>query len=390
VETLRIAILTETLPAAELTLQPWRYLGNLAQALQGEGHEAVVLTSELGPKVWNGIPVKRHGTRGDFRVASGLRHIVHSAGADAGLFRLTATLFFTMRHRDAESPRAARLAGVFLRPLHDGRGLARRFVDPTMAPEIRLDVHHAGLYLSRILGTWPDATSQVDGFFFLWESDRRVAVAAGLPAGSCAVARHPFDSFFLDRKPPSLGPRLADVLGTPARRIVFAGPPEASRGVPDMLRLARFLPNDPPTQVVLLLRDSAYTEPEVSVTRSGPHTTLSIRGFLSQEEIRSIYRTSDVAVFPYRFVRTGLPLVVIEAAAAGLPVITTRVHPIRELEGNTGLVFVEPRNPRGIAEAVRWILDAGGRAEIEPKTRKWIESTPDWKHVARTFVSVLQ
>src|SRR5467141_4295037 len=108
-----------------------------------------------------------------------------------------------------------------------------------------------------------------------------------------------------------------------------------------MLRLARFLPNDPPTQVVLLLRDSAYSELEVSVARSGPHTTLSIRGFLSQEEIRSIYRTSDVAVFPYRFVRTGLPLVVIEPAAAGLPVITTRVNPIRELEGNTGLVFVE-------------------------------------------------
>jgi glycosyltransferase involved in cell wall biosynthesis len=390
VETLRIAILTETLPPAELTLQPWRYLGNLAQALQDEGHDAFVVTSDIAPETWNGIPVKRHGVRDDFRYASGLRQIVHTEGADAGLCRLTATLFFTMRRRPPGSSSPGRLAGVFLRPLHDGLGLARRFLDPALVPEIRLDVHHAGLYASRKLGTWPAAKSLVDAYFFLWESDRRAAISAGLPPSSCSVLRHPFDPFFLEKAKSNLGPQLSEMLGTPSRRIVFAGPPEASRGVPDMLRLVRYLPSDPPTQVLLLLRDSTYPEPRASVIRCGPHTTVVVRGFLSQTEIRSIYLGSDVAVFPYRFVRTALPLVVIEAVAAGLPVVTTRVHPIRELEGNTGLVFVEPRNPRGISEAVRWILDEGGRTEIGPKNRHWIESTPDWKHVARTFASVLR
>jgi len=36
-ETLRIAIITETLPPAQLNLQPWRYLGRLSRSLQQEG-----------------------------------------------------------------------------------------------------------------------------------------------------------------------------------------------------------------------------------------------------------------------------------------------------------------------------------------------------------------
>ena len=47
-ETLRIVIITETLPPAQLNLQPWRYLGRLGRALQQEGHEAFAVTTEDG------------------------------------------------------------------------------------------------------------------------------------------------------------------------------------------------------------------------------------------------------------------------------------------------------------------------------------------------------
>src|SRR5256885_16110072 len=147
-----------------MTLQPWRYLGNLAQALQGIGHDAVVVTGEQGPQVWNGIPVERHRARDDFRYASGLRRIVRSVGGHAGLFRLTATLFFSMRRAPADGPHAERLAGGFLRPPHDGRNLVPRLLAPPFAPEARLHVHPAGLYLFPVLRTWPPARSQADGF----------------------------------------------------------------------------------------------------------------------------------------------------------------------------------------------------------------------------------
>src|SRR5256885_15695431 len=117
-----------------MTLQPWRYLGNLAQALQGAGHDAVVVTSEQGPQVWNGIPVERHRARDDFRYASGLRRIVHSVGGHAGLFRLTATLFFSMRRTSADGPHAERLGGGFPSPPPHRPGLARGVPPPHLGP----------------------------------------------------------------------------------------------------------------------------------------------------------------------------------------------------------------------------------------------------------------
>ena len=387
-ETLRIAIITETLPPAELNLQPWRYLGDLAQALRVVGHETSVMTSEVGPRTWNGVPVKWHRNRSDFRSAPALRQVLQTEGFDIGVCRLTAGLFFSMRRTGGKGSFRGRLIGIFLRPLYDAGELARRFLDPTLAAEIPHDRHHVAMYGSRLLGTWSHAPAFVDHFGFLWESDRDRATAAGLPPSSCTVVRHPFDPFFLEPAPPSLGPRLSGTLSPVDRRVVFTGPPEGSRGVDDMLRLARSLPSEPPTQVVLLLRDRRYSDPTVVRTRIGAHELLIVRGLLSRQELRAAYRSSHVAVFPYRFVRTGLPLVALEAVATGLPVVTTRVHPIRELEGSTGILFAQPANPRDLANAIQSTLDDGTRRRTQQKNREWIQATPDWRTVARAFVSV--
>ncbi len=363
-------------------------MGDLAQALRVVGHETSVLTSEVGPRTWNGVPVKWHRNRSDFRSAPALRQVLQTEGFDIGVCRLTASLFFSMRGTRRKGSFRGRLIGIFLRPLYDAKELARRFLDPTLAAEIPHDRHHVAMYGSRLLGTWADAPGFVDHFGFLWDSDRDRATAAGLPPSSCAVVRHPFDPFFLERAPPSLGPRLSGILGPVDRRAVFTGPPEGSRGVDDMLRLARSLPSDPPTQVVLLLRDRRYSDPTVARTRIGAHELLIVRGLLSRQELRAAYRFSHVAVFPYRFIRTGLPLVALEAVATGLPVVTTRVHPIRELEGRTGLVFTEPRDPSGVARAIQGIFEEGTLNGIQGRNQEWIRATPDWTAVARTFVSL--
>lgn len=389
-ETLRIAILTENLPPARLNLQPWRYLGDLAQALQALGHIVSVVTGEGELQEWNGVRVEGHAPVSDFRSASTLRALVAARGFDAGIFRLTAGLFFSLRREPRQGPSAGRLAGVFLRPLHGGRDLARRFLDPRLVPEVRLDAHHPAMFASRLLGTWPLAPSFVNHFVFLWESDLRCATAAGLPADSCSVVSHPFDPFFQEVGPSNLGPRLSDILSPSPRRIVFSGPPEEARGIHEVLRLPHVLPREPRVQVVLLLRDGAYAVPSATRTRIGPHELLIVRGLVTRDELRAVYRQSHVAVFPYRFVRTGLPLVALEAAAAGLPVVTTRVHPIRELEGRTGLVFANARDPRDLARAIQSTFEDERVHAIRRRNAEWIRSTPDWRAVARAFVTVLR
>ncbi|TLZ44643.1 MAG: glycosyltransferase family 4 protein [Methanobacteriota archaeon] len=389
-ETLRIAILTETLASVERNLQPWRYLGDLAHSLQREGHEVSVVTSEGGLKKWNDVPVDRHTNRSDFRSTPAVGALVRSRGYDAGVFRLAAGHFFSLRGLPQHSPPRGRLLGIFLRPLHRCRDLARRFLDPTLVSEVFSDRHHAAMCASRKLGLWSRAPSWVDDFVFLWESDRASAIEAGLPPSACSVVRHPFDPFFLGRDPANPSPRLAEALSPASRRIVFSGPPEPTRGFEDVIRLARTLDRHTPTEVLLLLRDPSVPEPTVTLTDRGAHRVAIVRGILTREEIRAAYGRSHVAVFPYRFVRTGLPLVALEAAAAGLPVVTTRVHPIRELEGRSGLVFAEPRNPRALARAVESLFDDARRDETRRKNEAWIRATPDWPDVAKTFASILR
>jgi glycosyltransferase involved in cell wall biosynthesis len=64
----------------------------------------------------------------------------------------------------------------------------------------------------------------------------------------------------------------------------------------------------------------------------------------------------DVFAFPSLF--EGLCLAVIEAQAAGVPVVATPVGGIREtvVDGETGLL-VPPRDPAALAVAIRRLLD---------------------------------
>ncbi len=76
----------------------------------------------------------------------------------------------------------------------------------------------------------------------------------------------------------------------------------------------------------------------------------------AREDVPDLLASFDVFAFPSRF--EGLCLAVIEAQAAGVPVVATPVGGIREtvVEGETGWL-VEPRDVEALAERISWCLD---------------------------------
>ncbi len=72
-------------------------------------------------------------------------------------------------------------------------------------------------------------------------------------------------------------------------------------------------------------------------------------GLLRGEKIRDVYFTNDLFVFPS--LSEGCPLVVIEALAAGLPVITTLAGAAVVQDEVDGLI-VPPRNSEALADAI--------------------------------------
>ena len=74
---------------------------------------------------------------------------------------------------------------------------------------------------------------------------------------------------------------------------------------------------------------------------------------LSREELLQLYRDCDLLAFPTTFEGFGLPI--IEGQAAGLPVLTSDLSPMREVAGN-GACLIDPYRPESIREGLLRII----------------------------------
>jgi len=129
------------------------------------------------------------------------------------------------------------------------------------------------------------------------------------------------------------------------RRVTF------KNGIDTLLEVAELLEHR--TDIVFLIGgdgpDSHLVRKRVRDKKLG---SVRILGSISEDDLPRYYAAADVFVLPSK-TGEGLPLVVLEALASGLPVIATRsggqVEMIRDAE--TGYL-VEPNDSRGIAEFV--------------------------------------
>jgi len=74
-----------------------------------------------------------------------------------------------------------------------------------------------------------------------------------------------------------------------------------------------------------------------------------------RKEVKEILALTDIFVFPTRY--EGLPMAVIEAMAAGKPVVASRVDGVEEIvvHNETG-ILVEPENPEKLADVVESLI----------------------------------
>jgi len=121
-----------------------------------------------------------------------------------------------------------------------------------------------------------------------------------------------------------------------------------------------------------------------------------LTGFIPPPEVPQAYLLGDVFVAPSQ-IPEGLPLVVLEAPASGLPVITTRMGGIPEVirEGHNGLLLKRKDDTLELADKIiRLLTDAGEREALGRQGRQGVERHFSWDHIARQqeeiFDQVLQ
>jgi glycosyltransferase involved in cell wall biosynthesis len=179
------------------------------------------------------------------------------------------------------------------------------------------------------------------------DAERSVVIHTGIDAASYAVAR--------------------PAEGTPA--IVTVGRLRAPKDPVSLVRALSLLRG--PFRATFVGSGPAEREVEEEVRRSGLTDSVVLAG--ERDDVPGLLASS--AVFALSSRSEAFPVSILEAMAAGLPVVATRVGGVPELviEGETGLL-VRPADPSALAAALQCLLDepelrarlgAAGRARVE-------------------------
>jgi glycosyltransferase involved in cell wall biosynthesis len=160
----------------------------------------------------------------------------------------------------------------------------------------------------------------------------------GLSPQKLVVIPNGVDALLFDRTHPV----SADDLGLPAggRWIVYVGRLDPQKCVDRLLRMAaRFLPELPHHRLLILGEGPDRLHLEADAARRGLSERVHFLGW--RPDVPSVLRASQVLVLPSAW--EGMPNAILEAMAAGLPVVSFEVEGVAELLGPNHLGQVVPR-----------------------------------------------
>jgi glycosyltransferase involved in cell wall biosynthesis len=159
------------------------------------------------------------------------------------------------------------------------------------------------------------------------------------------------------------------------RRLLFVGRLAAVKGLPVLLETLASLRADRPDVVLTIAGDGPdRARLEGQARELGIASNVRFLGYQSQAQVRELLmRETDV--FAMASFAEGVPVVLMEAMAAGVPVVATRIAGVPELveDGISGFL-VPPGNCEALAERISALLDdpalrqrfgRAGRAEVE-------------------------
>lgn len=155
---------------------------------------------------------------------------------------------------------------------------------------------------------------------------------------------------------------------------IFLGNHTKNKGL-DILFSAFLATKQPYTLIVCgKKRDYPY---EQFAAQCKPGQLMIFTDRLAENEIRALFHLSDLFVFPT--LADTMPLVILEAMAAGLPILSTKVGGIPYQVGNDSGLLVEPGNPDALRTGFESIITDRARLHTMGKAAHAnVKSRFDW------------
>lgn len=170
-------------------------------------------------------------------------------------------------------------------------------------------------------------------------------------------------------------------LGLPVNRflVLYVGNFLVAKGIEELLKVLSMYKS---SDVIGVFAGSGPLEGRIRQSRN-----THLLGALGNEQVADLMAASDVLVLPSY--REGLPTVVVEAGASGLPVVATSVGGIPELIGRDAGFLVKPRRIKDLFEAIERVrLQYDGALARAKRLEKVVQEAYDVHKNAGRLASV--
>jgi glycosyltransferase involved in cell wall biosynthesis len=377
---------------------------HLAKAMQSLGHEVRV----VGPAGWRaqrhfscGVPVHRQPATVGFEVWERYARNERKHVGPRGLIEEKAKqlqLLWNLKrwgcdvvHAHSTYPNgynAARLGRLLNSPLV----ITPHGEDINTVPAIGFGLRLNPLLEPRIRY----ALATADAATAISSSIEAALVNAGAPAERVHRIPNGVDLARFEREPRS---DISRLLGSKAGRLITSiGNYHPRKGHEVAIdAMPSILVHHPDVRLVIVGRDTETLRPLVD--KLGLHDNVILAGLLNMphgteadgaDVLANLLRRSSLYLSTgIEEGAEGLSLAVLEATAAGLPVVATRISGNRDIvsDGSNG-ILVEPGNPRDLAQAVVALLDDESRRAALARGARATAKRFDWIEIAGQYLSL--
>ncbi|WP_051677330.1 glycosyltransferase family 4 protein [Bradyrhizobium sp. URHD0069] len=255
---------------------------------------------------------------------------------------------------------------------------APRWQKPLLEMLVRRPVVHVAQNAARVLMLSPQEAPILTGM--------------GVDPRNLRVISNGVDPYFATTIPETERQRLTRRFALPAEHplMLFVGNHTANKGLDVLLRALPIMREKAVTVVGGAIRSQEeHARLLADNGMSASDERLLFTDFITREELRALYQTADLFVFPSR--ADTLPLVVLEAMASRLPVVSTLIGGIPfEVSPDAG-ILVKPGDPMPLAAALdRLCADESMRKAMGNAGRARVMEVFNWERSAARAGAIYQ
>jgi len=176
----------------------------------------------------------------------------------------------------------------------------------------------------------------------------------------------------------------------PGKRLLYTGRLAATKGLPILFEsLVALKPSHPDILLTIVGDGSDRTELEQMTAQLELNDNVKFVGYKSQAEVREYMQETDVFVLPS--FAEGVPVSLMEAMAAGVPVVTTQIAGVSELVENGVSGYIVPAGDGiTLAERIKTLLtEPQLRSQFGTAGREKIEKEFNLNHEVARFYRVM-